>query len=130
MAVDSGECKSCSELFDKCGKCDSDKCSESSEKEGWILTDNGCYKPDEPSPSSGVTPSSSHQSKPIVPSSSSSHKKGSKAGMIVGIVIGVLAAVAIIAIAIYCVVTSGPKHGKIDSGIYEEDPHFTSMSVL
>jgi len=126
MAVDSGVCKSCSELFDKCGKCDSDKCIECSEKEGWILTENGCYKADESSSSS-----SSHQSKPIVPSSSSSSpEKDSKAGMIAGIVIGVLAAVAIIAIAIYCVATSGPKYGKMDSGIYEEDPQFVSMSVL
>jgi len=50
--------------------------------------------------------------------------------MIVGIVIGVLVIVAIVAVAVYCVATSGAKRGKIDSSIYEEDPEFISMSVL
>jgi len=55
---------------------------------------------------------------------------GTNGGMIAGIVIGVLCAVAIIAVAIFCFVTAGKKHGDIDNDIYEEDPNFVSMSVL
>jgi len=42
----------------------------------------------------------------------------------------VIAAVAIIAVAIYCAVTSGPKHGKMDKIIYEDDPDGVSMTAL
>jgi len=133
--LESGECKTCSELFEKCGECTADKCTKCS-LDGWFVTDNGCYKPDEPShQSSSKSPSSKAQSshassgkKPVTPSSSA--PKSSKAGMIAGIVVGVVVAAAIIIIVVYCVVTSGSKHAKVDPGIYEEDPEFVSMSVL
>ena len=50
--------------------------------------------------------------------------------MIAGIVVACVAAVAIVAIIIYCVATSGAKHGKIDSSISEQETEFVSMSVL
>lgn len=50
--------------------------------------------------------------------------------MIAGIVIGVVCGVAIIAVAIFCCVTAGKKHGDVDSDIFEEDPNYVSMSVL
>jgi hypothetical protein len=50
--------------------------------------------------------------------------------MIVGIVIGVVVVAGIIIVAIYCAVTAGAKHGKVDPAFYEEDTSFVSMSVL
>jgi beta-lactam-binding protein with PASTA domain len=50
--------------------------------------------------------------------------------LIAGIVIAVVVVVCIVAVAIYCAVTSGAKHGKIDPTIYEQDVEFESMSVL
>ena len=51
-------------------------------------------------------------------------------GMIVGIVVGAVALVAIVGVAAYCVLSTSSKRGKIDPSIYEEDAEFQSMSVL
>jgi len=52
--------------------------------------------------------------------------------LIVGVAIGAFAVVAIVIVAIYCIVTSGKKHGKMDPLIDEEDyeSESVSMSVL
>ena len=51
-------------------------------------------------------------------------------GMIVGIVVGAVALVAIVGVAAYCALSTSGKKGKIDPSIYEEDVEFKSMSVL
>jgi len=132
--VDNGQCKPCSDFFSECGSCNSEECLACS-KQGYILTPNGCvYNDVEPSSSSSGKPvpppkSSSSSERPLPPPKSSSEGK-SNGGMIAGIVIGVIVIVAIVAVAIYCVATSGPKHGKVDASIYEQDVEFESMSVL
>jgi len=54
--------------------------------------------------------------------------------MIVGIVIGVAAFAAIVAVAIYCFVSSGSKYGTVDPAVesagFEEEAELKSMSVL
>ena len=54
----------------------------------------------------------------------------SNAGMIAGIVVGCVVVVAIVAVTVYCLVTNGPKHGKVDPSFFEEDEDHFSMSVL
>jgi len=128
---DKSECTKCSELFSNCGECDSDKCVKCS-TEGWIHTDNGCYKPDEPEPSSSaVKPASSshHSSHPISPSSSAK-KGGLGTGAIVGIVLGSIAALGIIIVIVYFAVTCSRKHKKSDPGFYDDNDDFGSMSAL
>jgi len=134
MGLEDGECKSCFELFDGCATCDSHECYSCSNPE-YIHTANGCYYEEpEPEPQSSVhsgsSGSHSEQSKPLPTPSKSSGGGGGKGGMIAGIIIGVIVVVAIVAVAIYCVVTAGAKHGKIDPSIYEQDTEFESMSVL
>jgi len=148
---DTGKCVSCSERFVDCGRCTADVCTAciDTDPTKYILTNEGCaqFETDvEPSSSlpqsQSVVPSSTHgsssantttsSSQPIVKPSSAGTEEdgGSKAGMIVGIVVGCLVVAAIIGVAVYFFVTKGAKHGKIDSDIYEDDPNFVSMSVL
>jgi len=131
MAIDSdsGKCISCSELFNGCAECDNYKCTSCSD-DAWIKTSNGCYY-EEPIPPSSSLDKSSSNSAAIIPKSSSSSESGrNNGGIIAGIVIGVFAFVAIVGVAIYCFVTSGPKYGKVDNSIKEQDIEFKSMSVL
>jgi len=125
--VVNNECTKCEDLFENCGECDSYMCTKC--KPGQLmLTINGCVdvsKPDEPG---GGGQPTSPVSQPVAPTSTPD--EGSNAGMIVGIVIGVLVVIALISVAVYCIVTAGAKRGKIDPVIYEEDPEFISMSVL
>jgi len=144
---DTGKCVSCSDQFQNCGKCTADVCTAciKPDSKAWILTNDGCAQvenvvEEEPSslsqqqPQQSVPSSSRHASssqQPVVtPSPTPEDDGGSNAGMIVGIVIGCLAFVAIVGVAVYFFVTRGAKHGKIDSEIFEEDPNFVSMSVL
>jgi len=134
MAIDSdsGKCTSCSELFNSCAECDNDKCTLCSE-DSWIKTPNGCYYEEQPIPPSSSLGKSSSTSAAVNPKSSTNDDEesgGSNGGMIAGIVIAVLVFVAIVGVAIYCFVTSGPKFGKIDESINEQDIEFESMSVL
>jgi len=117
MVVESGECKTCSELFVGCGKCSSDECTGCSE-EGWTVTANGCYKVEDPSDSSHAE----HLS--------SSSKKPNNIGMIVGICVGALVAVAIIIIIVYFAVKARPKRDKTDPVIADDDDISISMSVI
>jgi len=141
---DSYKCKECSELFFGCSECDSDKCKKC-QNDDWLLTDNGCaYEEEEPEdvPSSIPDSSSSSSSKssslpdvssqPIITPTSSmkASSEKSNAGMIAGIVVGCVVVVAIVAVTVYCLVTAGPKHGKVDSSFFEEDEDHFSMSVL
>lgn len=155
MFVKDGKCVSCSDEFEGCSRCTADMCLECINTNPYemILTFDGCYPNDtaiidEPSssekpssssssslpPTSSVSPSSTPaSSQPVVAPSSTPKDKdgGSKTGMIVGIVIGCVAAVAIVALAIYCLATNGRKHGKVDADIFEgEDSNWVSMSVL
>jgi len=143
-----GECKSCSELYAGCSKCDSDVCKKCDE-DSWILTDYGCYNPtpnveesvsssqsisqattsSSSSASSSHSTSSNHQSLSIASESVLSKDKVN-VGMVVGIVVGVVVVAAAAAVVIYCLVTAGPKHAKLDNSIYEEDTEFDSLSVL
>jgi len=137
MALEDGECKPCSSLFEGCATCNSYECYNCSNP-SYIHTANGCYYEEpEPEPqssvhsgSSGAPGAPSEQSKPLPTPTKSSDDGGSNGGMIAGIIIGVIVIVAIVAVAIYCVVTAGAKHGKIDPSIYEQDTEFESMSVL
>jgi len=147
MFIKNGRCVACSEEFEGCGRCTADMCLQciNTNQYEMILTFEGCYPNDTvdaEEPSSSEKPSSSSplpsssiasaSSQPIVAPSSTpkNNDGGSKTGMIVGIVIGCLAAVAIVAFAIYCLVTNGSKHGKVNSDIFENDPNWVSMSVL
>jgi len=158
--TDSHTCKKCSDLFFGCSECNSDMCKACKNTTWILTENGCAHEEAEPedpheepssssSPpsrsSSGVPPvpvtsaskssASSHSSQngrssqPVNPSPKSSGGK-TNVGMIVGIVIGVVAAAAIIAFAVYCVVTSGPKRGKIDPVLDEEEGNYVSMSVL
>jgi len=139
---DTGKCVACSDQFENCGKCTADMCTECTnpDPKAWILTIEGCSKYDvvaeelssvqQQSVQSSLHRTSSSQQPVVKPSPSVEDDGGSNAGMIVGIVIGCLAFVAIVGIVVYFFVTRGAKHGKIDSDIYEDDPNFVSMSVL
>jgi len=147
MVVDSEDefkCKNCFELFQGCGKCSSDACT-ACQNSTWILTPNGCaYEEEEPElvldsesmPEFVIDPSESSPSvRPIVDHSSVTNGSGgndgsSKAGLIAGVVVAVVVVAAVAAVAIYCVVTTGRKHGPISQDIYEKDVEFESMSVL
>jgi len=139
---DSYKCKECSDLFFGCGSCTSDQCEACQNKE-WLWTPNGCVHEEEipegefPSSSIPTIISSSSSSvisssKAIVDKSSSRPKnEGITIGAIIGIVVGAVVVAAVLAIAIYCVATKGPKHGKLDPSLYEEDEENSiSMSVL
>jgi len=105
---------------------------EKCENDNWIYTENGCAFQDVPetlSSSVDVAPAVSSES-PIAVSTSATPEEKSNAGMIIGIVVGVLAALVIVAIIIYFVVTAGAKRSKIDPSIYEEDLEFSTMSML
>lgn len=134
-ADDSYKCKECSDLFFGCSECDSTKC-KACNNSNWLLTDNGCAFeeeiPEELALNSSSFSPSSHAgpSQQAVAASSSQKNDNSNAGMIAGIVVGVVVVAAIAAVAIYCVVTSGPKHGKLDPSISDGDVEFVSMSVL
>jgi len=63
--------------------------------------------------------------------SSSSKTSGSKVGLIVGIVVACVVVLAIVGVVIYFIVSSGPKHGKVDAEFLEEEgDNYVSMSVL
>jgi len=147
MVVDSGKCKSCSELFNGCAECDSDSCKSCSNAE-WIVTSNGCYEPDESKPSSSmpsvpsmspsvssVSPSTSSVSpkasssgipKPMKPSSSSVKKLSG--GIIALIVVASLAVVVLIGLAIYCFIAKRSKHTKLVDNFNDEDSDPVYMS--
>jgi len=154
MFIKDGKCVACSEEFEGCGRCTADMCLECINTNPYemILTYDGCYpndtavieepsSPEKPSSSSPVPPSSSVSpsstpvsSQPVVAPSSTPKDSdgGSKTGMIVGIVIGCVAAIAIVALAIYCIATNGRKHSKVDGVLFEdgEEANWVSMSVL
>jgi len=116
----------CIDIFDLCGQCDADHCEACTDPK-YTLTDNGCFEPiDEPS----SNPSSQRPSSAAIKGSSNPDEGGIGGGAVAGIVIGVILVVALVAVGVYCFVTAGRKHGKIDPVIYEEDPEFISMSVL
>jgi len=121
-----GQCVACIDIFDLCGQCDADHCEACTDPK-YTLTDNGCFEPiDEPS----SNPSSQRPSSAAIKGSSKPDEGGIGGGAVAGIVIGVILVVALVAVGVYCFVTAGRKHGKIDPVIYEEDPEFISMSVL
>jgi len=100
-----------------------------------MYTVEGCeyVEPETPikSSSSDVTPTqtSSPTSMPVRTSTSNPDgvaSEESHAGMIIGIVFGVLAAIAIVAIIIYFVITNA---NRINPAGYEEEVEFTSMSL-
>jgi len=142
-----GSCKEC-DINCKDDKCEDGKgCTEC--QHAFYLQDGVCVMSssssselDVPSSSLPVATSSfssepQSSSHPATPSTSSQLQKsssdengGSNGGMIAGIVIGAVAVIALIAVAIYCAVTSSSKHGKMDPIIFEDDPDSVSMSVL
>lgn len=103
----SGTCFNCSNTFPGCSLCQEDACTKCLTSSN-ILTPNGCIS-----------------QSPYVPSDELS------AGAIVGIVLGSLALLALISLAVYCVaVRATGKHGTIDPSLYEDDLEFKSVSVL
>ena len=50
--------------------------------------------------------------------------------MIVGIVVGAVALVAVVGVVAYCVISRSSKRGKIDPSMYKDDAEFQSMAVL
>jgi len=101
-----GGCVNCSSKFPGCIKCLEDACTQC-KSSIWVLTPNGCFNQN-----------------PYVP------PEESKAGMIAGIVIGVLALIAIVTLAVFCIVTGASKHGQVDPSLYEDDLEFKSSSML
>jgi len=101
-----GGCINCSSTFPGCGMCQEDACTRC-RSSTWILTPNGCFNQN-----------------PYVP------PEESNAGLIAGIVVGALVVVALLILAIYCIVTSSMKSGQIDPSLYEDDLEFKSVSVL
>jgi len=114
---ESVQCAACSAVFDGCSECSEVAGCTKCEAEGWVLTENGCYKSDKPI----VQPSSSVKSE---------EKKGTNGGLIAGIIVTCLVLAVIIGFAIYCFIVSSPKHGTVESSINEDDPTMVSMSVL
>jgi len=101
-----GGCMNCSSTYANCSLCQEGGCSKCSSSV-MILTPNGCFNQN-----------------PYVP------PKNSNGGMIAGIVIGCLVLIAIIVLAVYCIVIAVSKHGAVDLSIYEDDLQFKSVSVL
>jgi len=129
------KCVECSELYEGCGKCNSDICVECAVS-SWSLTDNGCFDLQE---LIIISPNSSYSSSASVESFqqkssvlSSSQGPDSNVGLIVGIVVVCVVAIAIVGVAIYLFVSSGPKHGKINAEFFDEEEgeNYISMSVL
>jgi len=101
-----GTCVNCSKNFEGCGLCTGEQCTKC-RSSSWILTPNGCF----------------NQNPYVKPSESN-------AGMIAGIVIACIVLVAIIVLAVYCIIAASSKKGQVDPALYEEDFEFKSMSVL
>jgi len=130
-AVIDNKCVECSELYDGCGKCDSDICVECADS-AWSLTDNGCFDRQEVIIISPSSSSSSSASVQPVQQKSSVLSSESDAGLIVGIVVACVVVLAIVGAVIYLVVSSGPKHGKVNAEFVDEEEgeNYISMSVL
>jgi len=102
-----GTCFNCTKTFPGCGLCHEDACTKCLTSSN-ILTPNGCFS-----------------QSPYVP------EEPVNVGLIVGCVIGGLAVLVLIILAVYCIVVrSQRKHGLIDPSIYEDDLEFKSVSVL
>jgi len=132
---DEGVCVRCSDVFAECGECNADQCTECNDPDTtkWILTPNGCIVNDTVVIPSSDSSQSHSSSLPIHPPSSSNDEVD--VGMIVGIVLGCFAFVAIIIVAVVCYVTRGPKHKK-NKGFYlfsdavAAEADGVSMSIL
>jgi len=101
-----GKCLNCTSIFDNCATCISDHCTRCPSYK-YVLTPNGCV----------------NQNDYEVPTESN-------AGLIAGIVVACVVLVAIIIVAVYCIVTNTAKKGQVDPSVYEDDFEFKSMTVL
>jgi len=167
MFIENGKCVKCSDTFEECGHCTPDMCTMciNTNSSEMILTYDGCYPNDtiveeeEEDKSSSFMSllSSVHSSKSSLPSSSSKPSQpvvvpstaaspandksegggNSKTGMIVGIVVGGLALIALVGVAVYCVVIKKAKHDEVADpeqaaypDLFEDDAVVVSMSDL
>jgi len=101
-----GTCVNCSETFEGCGLCTGEQCTKCSSS-SWILTPNGCF----------------NQNPYVEPTESNG-------GLIAGIVIACIVLIALIVLAVYCIIATTSKKGNVDPAVYEDDFEFKSMSVL
>jgi len=110
MAVDSGVCTSCSDLFVGCGLCDSNECKGCANT-SFKLTPNGCIF--EELVDSGSNPESNNGKGKLI--------------LIVGIVVGVVVVAIIAVIVIYCVVSKA-RESRVNSRLTDyDDVEFDSV---